>query len=509
MSTKLEVGKFKARRPLQCLGGGVLPEHHRRGAGFSLTELLVALGIVAVLVSLLIGGLARAREMARTTACLSNLHQLALAANEYAAHYRSAMPSDYFTPSGNWYQELKAYDTKMAENAVCPDATVPSGGVGTADLAWGSINMSGPPYSPGYPWLENAVASYGLNKDATPGGGIGALASMGSATLGGNDQFIGSVYSASSVSGVGSSAVNGNVVSGGAVAMKGNSNVSGSIEQNVQGLEPPDVTEIFEQMVAADSPWAVTPSGSGTGSGRGGSAGGGGGCGNSGRAPGSFVPGNNAGSSGNVTLDFSIHPIQIVNGNFTPSGQIIIIGAGTLLVTGNVDISGQFPSGGGAVNINIVSLGNVDFQGQTAINGDIYAAGSVSFHGGYSVDGMIVTDGTFTDRGKGMVVQGNLPSFDPRAHQGALLPDQPLFADAIWADAAPQSLDPVPSNLNLGNSTLSNTDEMGIFCINRHVNNVNVVYTDGSAHTVPLAKLWQLHWSPNFTPRTVTVPSSW
>ena len=457
------------------------PDARRHSRGFSLTELLIAVAIVGILISLVIGGLTRARELARTADCLSNLHQLALAANEYATHYRSAMPSDYFTPAGTWYQELKSFDTNMAGNVICPDAATPSGGVGTASLAWGSINMSGPPYSPGYPWLANTVASYGLNKNASPGGGAGAVSSLGSATLGGNDQFYGNVYSASNVSGVGGSSVQGNVISGGSVSFNGNSGVSGSIEQNVQGLEPPNVTEIYDQMVASDSPWPVSSQGGGQG------------------------------GSGGAALDFSIHPIQIINGDFSPKGQITIIGSGTLLVSGNVDISGQFPSNqaGGSVSMNIVALGNVDFHGQTAINGDIYAAGSVSFHGGYTLNGMVVTNGTFTDRGKGTIVQGNLPMFDPRAYQGALLPDEPLFADAIWVDAAPQSLDPVPTNLNIGNSTLSNNDEMGIFCVNLHLNQINVVYTDGSAHTVPLAQLWQLRWSPNFTPHTVTVPSSW
>ena len=443
--------------------------------GFTLSELLVVMAAIAILASLLMGSLSRARELARITSCLSNLHQLSLAATEYATHNRSALPSDYFTPAGTWYQELKPFDSNMAANAICPDAASPSNGVGTASLAWGSINMSGPPYSPGYPWLANTISSYGLNKNASPGGGFGALASMGSATLGGNDQFYGNVYSASSVSGVGSSAVRGNVISGGSVSMAGNSGVSGSVEQNVQGVEPPDVAEMFAEMQAQDDPAEVE-------------------C-----------------EDGGTALDFSSHPVQIINGDFSPKGQINITGAGTLLDTGNVDISGQFPSvgSGGSINMNIICLGNVSFNGQTSINGSIYAAGNVSFHGGYYVHGMVVTDGTFTDRGKGTIVQSTVPSFDPRANQGALPPNEPLFADAIWVDAAPQSLDPVPQNLNIGNSTLSNNDDMGIFCVNRHLNQINVVFTDGSAHTVPLNKLWQLNWSPNFVQHSVNVPSSW
>lgn len=102
--------------------------------GFTLVELLVVIGIIALLIAILLPALAKARDSANRTACLSNMRQLGTAFVMYTNENKGFFPyNTSFARSGSRLAGSAAgYNANYGKNKVVNfDFVDPSSGSGT------------------------------------------------------------------------------------------------------------------------------------------------------------------------------------------------------------------------------------------------------------------------------------------------------------------------------------------------------------------------------------------
>ena len=94
-------------------------------AAFSLVELLVVIGLIAVLIAILLPMMARVRSIARSTVCLAHVQQWGQSFQMYLSSNggRPLPTGSHLPPAFQWWEFLAPYNGNTQGCLICPEAS--------------------------------------------------------------------------------------------------------------------------------------------------------------------------------------------------------------------------------------------------------------------------------------------------------------------------------------------------------------------------------------------------
>jgi prepilin-type N-terminal cleavage/methylation domain-containing protein/prepilin-type processing-associated H-X9-DG protein len=134
--------------------------HDFDNRGFSLVELLVVISVIALLIALLLPSLSRSRQAAQRVACLSNLRQMAIAAQAYVNENKGSYPIAYYSSNAGGVTYNFAWDLTTIYRPAQPPEVIPG-------LLWGRGGTTQIQQCPSYEgkanWLSDPYTGYNYN----------------------------------------------------------------------------------------------------------------------------------------------------------------------------------------------------------------------------------------------------------------------------------------------------------------------------------------------------------